>query len=438
MIQNVQEKLSLITHDPASSINWEDVLFSAALSINTTTQTTTGFTPFELMFGRKNPKRCETLEEIRTPHVVYDEKRQAAEEHMFEKTVQRQSIMQQTQKTRYDQRRRDVAFEIGSLVMAKQMGRRSKLQNRFTGPYEVVNKNNDIYDIKSTEGRSEKLQRHINDLKPHHSRADSAESALDEDDINANNEEAKDDVPVALILSDSYIRAEETQQKSSFTNLIYKHRKCLSSLTQISMKITLLIVILLTQQVNTVLSSVQFEEAPVITWHQSRAYVTAGHTNFKLALKFGSPCNIFLQHGSNTNTISAGTEQAVRQCAEVYREQISIKLLRIAKITSTKTAVVYAPLGNTMKQNTVNTYQNRMPTGTVGIQAMPPSLNNFQQAPAAFQLKPNGSPGQPVGYKPANQDTYPIMEANRKAKRGLSVVDFCLSCSLPLCARSFL
>lgn len=60
-IQTLQDKLALITHDLASSTNWEEQLPSAVLSINTSENAATSFTPFELMYGRKHQVRSELV-----------------------------------------------------------------------------------------------------------------------------------------------------------------------------------------------------------------------------------------------------------------------------------------------------------------------------------------------------------------------------------------
>ena len=62
MIRTLQEKLSIICNDPATSLDWEDALPTAVLSINTSTCSSTGFSPFELIFGRKHPLWTDSME----------------------------------------------------------------------------------------------------------------------------------------------------------------------------------------------------------------------------------------------------------------------------------------------------------------------------------------------------------------------------------------
>lgn len=71
VIQTLQEKLALITHDPASTVDRKEALSSALLSINTSVHSSTGFSPFELMFGRKHLERMAEVMGSRCVQAVY-------------------------------------------------------------------------------------------------------------------------------------------------------------------------------------------------------------------------------------------------------------------------------------------------------------------------------------------------------------------------------
>lgn len=45
--------------------------------------------------------------------------------------------------------------------------RASKLQSPFEGPYEVIQKNNDIYTLGVKGGKGETLKRHVSNLRYH-------------------------------------------------------------------------------------------------------------------------------------------------------------------------------------------------------------------------------------------------------------------------------
>lgn len=50
-IQNVEQKVLTLTHDPRYSVNWDEVIYDVAFNINTTSHTSTGYSPYRLMFG---------------------------------------------------------------------------------------------------------------------------------------------------------------------------------------------------------------------------------------------------------------------------------------------------------------------------------------------------------------------------------------------------
>lgn len=52
MIQQVQEKLSMLVNNPETNLDRELAPPMAVLSINSAVCSSTGFSPFELMFGR--------------------------------------------------------------------------------------------------------------------------------------------------------------------------------------------------------------------------------------------------------------------------------------------------------------------------------------------------------------------------------------------------
>lgn len=72
-------------------------------------------------------------------------------------------------KVQYDQRAVKRFFEPGDLVLALMPIPGRSLQNRFTGPYVVKRKVNDVSYVVQTPERRRALA-HINMLKPYHDR----------------------------------------------------------------------------------------------------------------------------------------------------------------------------------------------------------------------------------------------------------------------------
>jgi hypothetical protein len=149
-IQVVQEKLRLVLGNDTE--DWEEALPQATIAINTSLCSTTNLTPFELMFGRKHP-----VAGFREVSDVSEDQRLA---------IARQSQSKAASKVRYDQAHTDVQFESGTLVLIRRMGRISKISARFEGPYEVVSRNKDIYQVRSQHS-NKVLERHVKDMKPY-------------------------------------------------------------------------------------------------------------------------------------------------------------------------------------------------------------------------------------------------------------------------------
>ena len=87
--------------------------------------------------------------------------REAARQHI--------QLQQQQSKQRFDRNRKDPQYELNDLVFWKVPGHRGKFEERFSGPYIVINKQHPSYIIQDPQSSTIK-QVHINDLKPVYNR----------------------------------------------------------------------------------------------------------------------------------------------------------------------------------------------------------------------------------------------------------------------------
>lgn len=131
VIQSLPEKLSLITHDPVSSMDWEEALPHAILSLNTSYHKSMGYSPFELLFGRRLNFRSELIIDEYSNLDGYVELRNWGVGDARNNAIALQYDSRIANKNYYDRRHRELTFEIGDLVLAQVVDRRSKLQNRF-------------------------------------------------------------------------------------------------------------------------------------------------------------------------------------------------------------------------------------------------------------------------------------------------------------------
>lgn len=341
VIQTLQEKLSLITHDPACVTDWKDALPSAILSINSSVHATTGLTPFELIFGRRHALRTSEVMETRSPEQMFSELSEDARERNRAEAVARQSQAQQASAERFNASHRPLSFEVGELVLARTIGRRTKLQNRFTGPYRVTRKNDDIYTIENVEGtRRERLERHISDLKKYLEREGSDEEA------------AAAEPPQACMSVQSVLT-------NPAPSVVEQQPPILESTLTMQKHLKVAILLLLLRPC----SNLEFKEAPVVSWIPVRATVSERLTELKLGIIFGDPCSVLSQFKA---PVIREVDNAIQQCRNIFREQIESKLIQLKVSQAQRPSVVIpaqpAPshVGNRILQHVVRPVDTTM------------------------------------------------------------------------------
>ncbi|CAF1437902.1 unnamed protein product [Adineta ricciae] len=151
--------------------NWDEYLAPIIYAYNTGIQNSTGYSPFQLMFGR-NPNlpldhTSATFTLQRTNDYWY--KLLKCMKFYGETSRQRTNIQQKQSKQRFDKNRKDPKYNIHDLVLWKIPGYRSKLTERYSGPFEIINKKHPSYTIQDTQSLAIK-QVHISDLKAIYSR----------------------------------------------------------------------------------------------------------------------------------------------------------------------------------------------------------------------------------------------------------------------------
>ena len=148
----VLAKLSI--DDPSK---WFKYVASVQRIINSTTSSTTKFTPFELLTGVKMKNK----DDIRIKDMLHEENLQSTlciKQQMREEAKKHILEVQEQSKRQYDKRRKIAqTYSIGDKIAIKrtQFGGGMKLRPKYFGPYEIVNvRPNDRYDVKKI-GRHE-------------------------------------------------------------------------------------------------------------------------------------------------------------------------------------------------------------------------------------------------------------------------------------------
>ena len=146
--------------------NWDDYLSSVLYAYNTGVQSSTGYSPFQLMFGR-HPilplDHTSTTFRFDKPNDYWRKIMRCMK--IYQNTASQQiRLQQQRTKHRFDQHRSNPKYAINDLVFWKIPGHRGKLQEQFSGPFIIIDKQHPLYTIQDTNSLSTKRV-HVSDLK---------------------------------------------------------------------------------------------------------------------------------------------------------------------------------------------------------------------------------------------------------------------------------
>ena len=172
-------KNMLIAYINSSQNDWDEYLSRLCLAYNTAEQSTTGYTPYQLMFGRKPKLAIDLWFQKDASHVEENEVSinynefaadlQSSLQDAFKRVSESRDLKMNKAKLIYDRQIRSPNFEIGDRVLvldsASKVGRNKKLSHRWEGPYKILSKINDTnYRIQKI-GNKRKIVIHRNRLK---------------------------------------------------------------------------------------------------------------------------------------------------------------------------------------------------------------------------------------------------------------------------------
>ena len=187
----------MLTHYIDESFtNWDEVLPKIVFGYNTSQQTSTKLTPFELLYGREAKFPIEiTLNQNKLTQFSVDYVQQMIEarEYVRINTID----AQERQKFLFDTNRKDITFKVGDKVALKNklrvISQPDKFQPKYSGPFEVTKVISDlVYQIKDLNfpRRKEKKAnirnlKRWNEFKINEINNENADN-MDIDDMNAN------------------------------------------------------------------------------------------------------------------------------------------------------------------------------------------------------------------------------------------------------------
>ncbi|KAG1936368.1 gag-pol fusion protein [Pimephales promelas] len=161
-----------------SGSDWDQWLPYLLFAYREVPQASTGFSPFELLYGRQVRGPLDLLKEkwegpkdgmcSVVQYVVQMRERLEEMTSLAQENIRR---AQQTQKVWYDKRARERSFEPGQKVLLLLPTSENKLLAKWHGPYEVLRKTGRVtYEISMPERGKKKQNFHVNLLKEFHHR----------------------------------------------------------------------------------------------------------------------------------------------------------------------------------------------------------------------------------------------------------------------------
>lgn len=164
-IESLNEKLATIVNNANSRLDWEMALPIVLFSMNSKVHSSTGYAPFELLYGRAAPLVQSCARQCVTQYDLYAEIVKNALEVSRANAIANNSDAQASSKRRFDDKRRDVEFELDEKVLIQVKSRSPKLGPKFDGPFRVTKKERDIYELENINDKKDKRRRHVSQMK---------------------------------------------------------------------------------------------------------------------------------------------------------------------------------------------------------------------------------------------------------------------------------
>jgi transposase InsO family protein len=148
--------------------DWNDYLSAIVYAYNTSVHSTTGFTPYELAFGRKHKSVFDpTSPTIKLPKSgEFYTRLRKIRRILLNKAQDNIRYQQRLSKQRYDNHRKDTSYSRDDLVYVKAHGNRTKLDQRWIGPCCVIDKQGDQNYLVKDQESGKTMWIHTTHLQP--------------------------------------------------------------------------------------------------------------------------------------------------------------------------------------------------------------------------------------------------------------------------------
>lgn len=177
-IQTLQEKLSLSNLSRQELDSWDSIIPTIVLAMNTSLCKSTGYSPFEMLFGRQPEIFDNLVSRQATPKDLHTQLIKNRLDTMWSRAITNQNVSNNASRNYFGLTHREREFKVDDLVLMRDPNRRKgKLDPRFQGPFRVVAvKSKDVYEIQKVD-TGIKLIRHSASLKPYHARTQQQEAS---------------------------------------------------------------------------------------------------------------------------------------------------------------------------------------------------------------------------------------------------------------------
>ena len=157
-----------------ASKDWDEYLPYVCFAIRDSVHAATGFTPFQLLFGRDVRGPLSLLKHQLTENttgsgtvVDFVESLKAKLHYAWEQAAQNDVQAKQKSKSYFDKKAKSRLFTVGEQVLVLSPSANDKFQAQWMGPYTVEKKVTDVtYQVSTPDKRKKSHLYHINSLKP--------------------------------------------------------------------------------------------------------------------------------------------------------------------------------------------------------------------------------------------------------------------------------
>ena len=148
--------------------DWDVYLQSVVYAYNTGIHASTGFVPYELAFGRRQKSPFDPRSNnftLNQPDGFY-KYLQKTRRIILKQAQENIRHQQHLTKQRYDKHRKDMSYSIGDLVFLKVRANRTKLDERWIGPCQVIKKTGEQNYLVEDNETGKTTWAHISQLQP--------------------------------------------------------------------------------------------------------------------------------------------------------------------------------------------------------------------------------------------------------------------------------